>query len=84
METKTSYLDEAAKKGLLNRLSRIEGQVRALKEMVREERCADEVLIQAAASRGALGQFIARLLERHLTDCALTCMEGDSGRPVTR
>ncbi len=37
VETLTSYLDEAAKKGLLNRLSRIEGQVRALEEMVRED-----------------------------------------------
>ncbi len=77
MRLKARYLDEAAKKGLLNRLSRIEGQVRALKEMVSEERCADEVLIQASAARGALGQFIARLLESHLSDCVASCMEGD-------
>ncbi len=77
MQLKTGYLDEAAKKSLLNRLSRIEGQVRALKEMVREERCADEILIQASAARGALGQFIARLLESHLSDCVASCMQGD-------
>ncbi len=84
MRTQTSYLDEAAKKGLVNRLSRVEGQIRALKDMVREERCADEILIQAAASRGALGQFIARLLESHLTDCALTCMEGNKKEVMQR
>ena len=77
MQLKTGYLDEAAKKSLLNRLSRIEGQVRALKEMVREERCADDVLIQASAARGAMGQFIGRLLESHLSDCVASCMEGD-------
>ncbi|MFQ5504485.1 MAG: metal-sensitive transcriptional regulator [Planctomycetota bacterium] len=77
METATTYLDEPAKRSLLNRLSRIEGQVRALKDMVRDARCADEVLIQAAAARGALGQFIARLLETHLSDCVASCMEGD-------
>ena len=79
MPTKTTYLNEAAKKSLLNRLSRVEGQIRALKNMVREERCADEILVQAAASRGALGQVIARLLESQLTDCALSCMAGDRG-----
>ena len=73
----TGYLDAAARRSLLNRLSRIEGQVRALKQMVREERCADEVVVQAAAARGALGQLIARLLEHHLNDCMRSCMPGD-------
>lgn len=77
MEIQTTYLDEAAKRNLLNRLSRIEGQVRGLKEMVGEARCADEILIQASAARGALGQFTARLLEHHLADCVNCCMEGD-------
>ena len=77
METQTSYLDEAAKRKLLNRLSRVEGQVRALKKMVEEAQCADEILVQAAAARGALGQFTARLLELHLADCVNSCMEGD-------
>ncbi len=77
MQLKSGYLDETAKKSLLNRLSRIEGQIRALKEMIADERCADEVLIQASAARGALGQFIARLLESHLSDCVASCMEGD-------
>jgi CsoR family transcriptional regulator, copper-sensing transcriptional repressor len=77
MQTNMIYLDEAAKRKLLNRLSRVEGQVRAMKEMVGEARCADDILVQAAAARGALGQFIARLLETHLADCVNSCMEGD-------
>lgn len=79
-----SYLDATAKKSLLNRLSRIEGQVRALKEMVRQERCADEVVVQAAAARGALGQFLAKILEHHLQDCARSCMPGDRGQVTER
>ena len=77
MQTAASYLDEAAKRRLLNRLSRIEGQIRAMKEMVQGGRCADDILVLAAAARGALGQFIARLLENHLADCVNSCMEGD-------
>ncbi len=77
MKTATGYLDLDAKKRLLNRLSRIEGQIRALKAMVEEERCADDILVQGAAARGALGQFLAKMLEAHLRDCVHNCMEGD-------
>jgi DNA-binding FrmR family transcriptional regulator len=84
MATQTSYLDEQSKKLLRNRLSRMEGQLRALKGMVEEERCADDIVIQAAACRGAMGQFIGRLLEKHLTDCVSTCMEGNRGEITER
>jgi DNA-binding FrmR family transcriptional regulator len=77
MEAQATYLDEPDKRKLLNRLSRVEGQVRALKKLVEEAKCADEVLVQAAAARGALGQFMARLIELHLADCVNSCMEGD-------
>ncbi len=84
MQTKTSYLDEQSKKRLRNRISRMEGQIRALKVMVDEGRCADDIVILAAACRGALGQFIARLLEKHLADCVSTCMEGNHGEITER
>ena len=42
------------------------------------------IRIARAACRGALGQFIARLLEKHLTDCVSTCMEGDHGEITER
>jgi CsoR family transcriptional regulator, copper-sensing transcriptional repressor len=77
MKTTTGYLDVDSRKRLLNRLSRIEGQIRALKAMVEEERCADDILVQGAAARGALGQFVAKMLEAHLADCVNNCMEGD-------
>lgn len=74
--TSPSYLDPDAKKRLRNRISRMEGQLRALKTMVDEGRCADDILILASAARGAMGQFIARVLEAHLADCVETCMGG--------
>ena len=84
MQTKTAYLDEQSKKRLRNRISRMEGQIRALKVMVDEERCADDIVVLAAACRGALGQFIARLLEKHLADCVSSCMEVDHGEITER
>lgn len=78
------YLDLEAKKRLRNRLSRMEGQLRALKTMVDEGRCADDILILASAARGAMGQFIARVLEAHLADCVETCMGGSERERAER
>ena len=37
----TGYLDESSKKALTNRLARLEGHVRAVSQMLEEERCVD-------------------------------------------
>ncbi len=71
------YLSPESRKALLHRLNRIEGQVRALKKGVQEGRCADDLLILAAAVRGAITQVIAKILEDHLMDCARTCMRAE-------
>jgi len=72
----TSYLDDQAKRALVNRLSRLEGHVGAIKRMVEEARCADEILIQIAAARSALTQTAVVLLEEHLSTCMSSCMDG--------
>lgn len=77
----TDYLDTASKRALQNRLARIEGHLRAVRQMLDEERCADEILLQVAAVKAALNRFSAVLLEHELKDCVDTCMEGD---PQTR
>ena len=56
-------------KGLINRLARIEGQVRSLREMVSSGRDCTEVLIQIAAVRAALDQAGRVLLEEHMDHC---------------
>jgi DNA-binding FrmR family transcriptional regulator len=79
-----SYLDEASKRALVNRLSRLEGHVAAIKRMVEEARCADEILVQIAATRAALTQTAVVLLEQHFSDCVTTCIEGDRDEIVKR
>ena len=57
------------KKALSNRLSRIEGQIRGIREMVeRDAYCAD-ILIQVSAVTAALGSFNKALLGEHIRTC---------------
>lgn len=56
---------------LQNRLSRIAGQVQALKRMLSGHRSCEEVLIQASAVKSATGQFIAELFAGHTRTCVL-------------
>lgn len=60
---------EEEKKKLINRLSRIEGQVRGLKSMVEKDAYCPEVLTQAAAANAALNAFSRELLEAHIRGC---------------
>lgn len=72
------YLDERAQKVLANRLARIEGHLRSVRQMVLDHRCADEILLQTAAVKAALNKFSAALLDHELKACMNSCMEGNA------
>ncbi|MFN0096811.1 MAG: metal-sensitive transcriptional regulator [Dehalococcoidia bacterium] len=65
-------------KKLVDRLSRVEGQVRGLRKMLEEGRNCEEVLNQLLAARSGLEQAGMVILDRHLADCIL---EGASVAP---
>ena len=54
---------------LLNRLNRIEGQVRGVTKMVDEDRYCIDVLTQIRAVRAALAKVETEMLKTHLTHC---------------
>jgi DNA-binding FrmR family transcriptional regulator len=54
---------------LLNRLRRIEGQVRGVTRMVEEDRYCIDVLTQIRAARAALVRVESELLKGHLDHC---------------
>lgn len=54
---------------LLNRLNRIEGQVRGVGRMVEEGRYCIDILTQVRAIRAALGRFESEMLKGHLNHC---------------
>jgi CsoR family transcriptional regulator, copper-sensing transcriptional repressor len=56
---------------IMTRLRRIEGQVRGIQKMLEEGRECEDMLTQAMATRSALDQVGARLMEYHLERCLL-------------
>ena len=61
--------DEKEYKDLLNRLSRIEGQVRGIKRMVEEDAYCTDILVQVSAVNAALNSFNKVLLANHIRTC---------------
>ena len=59
------------RKEVVNRLSRIEGHVRAVRRMVEGDKDCSDVLLQVAAVRAALNQVGRILLEDHMETCVL-------------
>lgn len=58
-----------SKPKLLNRLSRIEGQVRGISRMIEEGRYCIDVLTQLQAVRAALVRVETQMLQDHLSHC---------------
>ena len=56
-------------KDMINRLSRIEGQVRGIKGMVEKDAYCTDILIQVAAVNAALNSFNRVLLANHIKTC---------------
>ena len=61
---------------LLNRLSRIEGQVRGIARMVEEERYCIDILTQVQAVRAALNRVESEMLKDHLSHCIEAAIAG--------
>ncbi|MBQ4528934.1 MAG: metal-sensing transcriptional repressor [Clostridia bacterium] len=58
-------------KRLINRLSRIEGQIRGLKTMVETQSYCIDIIIQASAVSAALSSFSKELLAEHIKTCVV-------------
>lgn len=61
--------DEKEKKDLMNRLKRIEGQVRGVEGMLEEDAYCTDILIQVSAITSALNSFNKVLLANHMRSC---------------
>ena len=56
-------------KDMINRLSRIEGQIRGIKGMVEKNVYCTDILVQVAAVNAALNSFNRVLLSNHIKTC---------------
>ena len=66
---KTKERDEKEYKDLINRLNRIEGQIRGIKSMVEKDAYCPDILVQVAAANAALNSFNKVLLSNHIKTC---------------
>ena len=63
------------KRALINRLNRIEGQIRGIKNMIENDAYCPDVLIQVSAASSALGAFNRELLAEHIRTCVASGIE---------
>ena len=68
---KTKERSEQEYKSLINRLNRIEGQVRGVKSMVEKDAYCTDILVQVAAANAALNSFSKVLLANHMRTCVV-------------
>lgn len=68
---KTTQRSEEDRKKLLNRLSRIEGQVRGIKGMIEKNAYCTDILTQSAAISAAINAFNKELLANHIHSCVV-------------
>ena len=66
---KRKHRTEEEKKALMNRLSRIEGQIRGIRGMIEKEAYCTDILVQASAVSAAVNAFNKELLASHIRSC---------------
>lgn len=67
------------KKAIVNRLKRIEGQVRGIQNMVEADRYCIDILVQISAIQAALKKVGLSISERHLKHCVTHALETGDG-----
>ncbi|WP_227938112.1 metal-sensing transcriptional repressor [Alkalihalobacillus deserti] len=67
------------KEQLVNRLKRIEGQVRGIQNMIETDRYCVDILIQIAAINAAMKKVSLQLMENHTKHCVADAIQRGDG-----
>lgn len=75
-------MDECTEKKheVLQRLKRIEGQVKGIQKMVEDEKSCVDILVQVAAVRAAIHKVGGLVLENHSRKCITQSMSNENGQ----
>ena len=68
---KTKMRDPEEVKKLMNRLSRIEGQIRGIRGMLEKDAYCTDILTQSAAVTAAMNAFNREMLAQHIRTCVV-------------
>ena len=72
---RTKKRSEEEYKSLMNRLSRIEGQIRGIKGMLEKDAYCTDIITQVAAANAALNAFNRELMASHIRSCVKSDVE---------
>lgn len=73
---------ECNKEDVIQRLKKIEGQVKGIQKMIEENKYCVDVLIQIAAVRAAINKVGIKVFENHTRECLKTAMEKKQGEEM--
>lgn len=79
MSTNTKSTIQPNKQQLLNRLKRVEGQVRGIHQMVENDRYCVDILHQISAVQSAMNKVSLALLEDHTKHCVVNAIKEQDG-----
>ena len=79
---KTKMRSEEEYKALVNRLNRIEGQIRGIRGMVEKNAYCTDIIIQVSAVNAALNAFNKELLANHIKTCVTDDIKADKTETV--
>ena len=68
---KSKIRTEEDKRKLLNRLKRIEGQVRGIQVMIKNDRYCGDIIIQLSAVSNAIKSIANIMLDDHMHTCVI-------------
>ena len=72
---KKTFRAETEKKKINNRINRIEGQLRGVKKMIKEDVYCNDILIQLSAIEKSVKSLSNFILENHLYNCVANDLE---------
>ena len=65
------------KEDILNRLKKIEGQVKGVHKMVYEEKCCTDVMVQISAVRSAMNKVGGLMMDNYIKSCLKEAADGE-------
>ena len=80
--SKTTARSDEERKKLMNRLSRIEGQIRGIRGMLEKDAYRTDILTQSAAVNAAVNAFNRELLGSHIRGCVVRDIKEGKGEVV--
>ncbi|MBQ4647574.1 MAG: metal-sensing transcriptional repressor [Clostridia bacterium] len=66
---------DAEKKLIINRLNRINGQIKGITKMIEDDAYCNDVLVQLSAVKNSVKSLSSHILENHLYTCVTRDLE---------